>query len=338
MSLVNDVLRQLDRPVNQPEHGLPLQAILVNENDRKDQFLQKALLAFILLLSLILIVQLVYNKPLFDIFSSNKAFSTGQEDSLKVLELADVEIPVIDEFEVERQVIASAVMPSMNVAVEFTQPLELTPTPLEVISTDSKGINLDVVEVPSENTQARIRVVEIPGLKQYQLALKAYKKKQNLIAMNWIDSALIAQADEKYSILKARIYIQRNDGKGLHQFVLNQEGNNSLPWFQLVAPGLQIYGYHQLSNQFYEQLIKHQPKETKWQLAMALNYSKLGLDNKTSDIYQSLLKSSYLTKNQKRWIIAQLNKMENSKSNAQLENSNVNSSKTNLSKVAKHGS
>jgi hypothetical protein len=57
-------------------------------------------------------------------------------------------------------------------------------------------------------------------------------------------------------------------------------------------------------------LVKQQPNEVKWQLAMALNFSKLGLDKKTYAIYENLLKSSLLTYKQQRWIVTRLERMQ----------------------------
>ena len=42
---------------------------------------------------------------------------------------------------------------------------------------------------------------------------------------------------------------------------------------------------------------------------MALNYSKLGKDDRTITIYQNLLKSTLLTYRQKKWITSRLENM-----------------------------
>jgi hypothetical protein len=94
---------------------------------------------------------------------------------------------------------------------------------------------------------------------------------------------------------------------------LQQADNHSLSWYQLVAPGLQIFSYHELSNTYYTQLIKQQPKQVKWQLAMALNFSKLKQFDKTTEVYQSLLQSSLLSNKQRQWLAIQSRRLNENK-------------------------
>lgn len=335
MSLVNDVLRQLDDRQTTPVHSMPLQSLQVPQTVQSKVSLQKILIFVGLALGIILIVQLVSQKPLNHLFHNQDNINLPQVSSL----ISDESLLVEDEHfaaeltkpkitlskassstiqEVETVAVTSAEGNEISTIVEL-DPIELQGKPLaKERSSRIVGSNNDItklkqsvnrVEKPIEFS-TKIKKVEVPGLKQYQLALKAYKKKQSTIAMNWIDQAIEKGFDEKYSILKARIFIQKKSADDLFQYVLSQDKNSSLDWFKLVAPGLQMFGFYQLSNQYYTQLVNQQPKQAKWQLAMALNYSRLGLDNETYAIYKTLAASPVLSGQQKKWVLAKLNRME----------------------------
>jgi tetratricopeptide (TPR) repeat protein len=180
--------------------------------------------------------------------------------------------------------------------------------------TDFKKNNAGI-KINQENNYpaVNITVVKNVGFKYYQLSLRAYKNKQTSVALSWIDLALAAAKKDEYLRLKLRILMQKEDRAELHRFVLAQHDNTSLDWFQLVAPSLQMYSYYDLSNKYYSELIKQQPNDVKWQLAMALNYSKLEQIEKTYSIYKNLMNSSLLTYKQQKWIVKRLSRMEQGK-------------------------
>ena len=165
------------------------------------------------------------------------------------------------------------------------------------------------IEVFEESIVA-IKKVEVAGKYHYQRAIKEYKQQRYTSSLISINRAIGESEDEKYQVLKARILLKQQDNLGFVQFIQQQSDNTSLNWFQLVAPGLQLLSYYDLSNQYYVQLIKQQPESIKWSLAMALNYSKLNQIDKTLGIYQSLLQSSLLSKKQKKWILSQIRSMD----------------------------
>jgi hypothetical protein len=170
------------------------------------------------------------------------------------------------------------------------------------------------IAVKKNNYQkARITAVKNIGLQHYQLSLRAYKNKQTSVALSRIDLALAAEKKDEYLRLKVRILMQKGNGDELYRFVLAQNDNESLNWFQLVAPSLQLYAYYDLSNKYYSKLIKQQPNDVKWLLAMALNYSKLEQNEKTYSIYKNLLNSSLLTDKQQSWIAKRLGRIAQSK-------------------------
>lgn len=330
MSLVNDVLRQLDNRQQTPEQLMPLQSLRLDNNAKNTISIQNILVCIGLLLIAILLLQLFYQQPLSKlIFSesipeivpqilplglvvSAEVGSVGSTSNFDVLDgIVDKDVRVEDVL-LEKVLVAELqteeALPASIVGIKSSENIGVMPTKVVRVNTVANTTDQQPIE-----SEAKIRIVEVAGLKQYQLALKAYKKKQSAIAMTWINQAIEKNSDEKFLILKARIFMQQGDSNGLQGFVLNQSENGSLAWFQHVAPGLQMFGFYKLSNQYYSQLITRQPKQIKWRLAMALNYSRLGLESKSYAIYQALSGSSLLSRQQKQWIDSQLNRIKSDK-------------------------
>ncbi len=309
MSLVNDVLRQLDQRQASTEQVMPLQALQVEAVNNTRVSIQPILALIAVLLVAILLLQLFYPQPI-----SKLLFSASLPAEQKI-EAEELALTAVDKRVEDKP---TNILPATLEATENkTKKVLAAPEATGAETTVAETTVANTIPVPIEIqapavNQTNIKRIEILGLKDYQLALRAYKNKQSAKAMNWIDQAIAEKNEEKYLILKARIFIQKKDGNGLQQFVLSQS-LNSLDWFRHVAPGLQMFGFYRLSNQYYSQLAEHQPQQAMWQLAMALNYSKLGLNNKSNTLYQSLSDSSILSKQQKKWVDYQIKRMHTNK-------------------------
>lgn len=336
MSLVNDVLKDLNRRSQQESHAMPIQALQLDASNNPRFYsgfnTGKILLVIGLILSLIVIAQLIINKPISHLFSKpvlasnevNSDFIDMPSADASLVEKKSAELKLLDNTSDEK-IVEIAVYESVSVplqkdtenlipaAVKSLAPsLKKVKTVNSKESSDQNRVNKDVVSF-EEPEEPKILKVKIPGLVEYQLALKAYKEKRFELAMNWIDIALAEQVKPDYQLLKARIYIQSKDASGLYEYVLDHSHVANLEWFKLIAPGLQIFGYHQLSNKYYQTLIKKYPEQVKYQFALALNYSRLGEYNKTYRIYQDLSLSQQMTKKQKRWLTAQLSRLDSKK-------------------------
>lgn len=351
MSLVNDVLRQLDSDSSKQQKILPLHPLMADEPKRKKQFFHVFFSFVVAILLLILMFQTFYTESIFDIFNINNRPS----DRINNIEVATPEIikevVAFEDVIVQEKVIepveknsADLALKSMNenfqepildvggqadnsIEIESNKSPTSTKKQIESHRSISSVDNIDSVPINRKNSgakkslpsqtiveersfqPAKIKTVENPGFKEYQLALRSYKNKQNESALSWIDAAISEKKKDEYLRLKVRILSQQGSGEELRQFIL--DNNNTSPsWFQLVAPSLQMYSYYKLSNVYYAELIKQQPNEVKWRLAMALNYSKLGQDEKTYSIYKNMLDSSLLTYKQKKWVASRLERME----------------------------
>jgi hypothetical protein len=333
MSLVNDVLRQLNDHQTAPEHSMPLQTLQASRVKQNKRVLQKLIVFLGVSLGIILILQLLYKKPLNQLIYSQNFKKVSHVDSLSSGQLSikksEANKAIIKLSRIEENSPLSIKSAAVKERTAFLELDSVEPKPIEKKSMESADIKKkqliesngatfgrrenDKIARKSIKSSTKIKKIDIPGLKQYQLALQAYKKKQSNIAMRWIDQALEKSFNEKYSILKARIFIQKKSAEDLFQYVLSQEKNTSLDWFKLVAPGLQMFGFYQLSNQYYTQLIKQQPKQVKWQLAKALNYLRLGQSDKSYAIYKNLTVSPVLSNQQRKWVLAKINRMESDK-------------------------
>lgn len=307
MSLVNDVLRQLDSGSSKNQKPLPLHPMAAAEPVRKKQISHVVFYIVVALLLVVLLLQTFYKESIVDIFTVNKSAEIKQVEAV-----ISQEKERLEKNKLEQEVLKPEPLKSEPLKSE---PLKADTSVASNIQPKNKVQKKTQTQAPKkiqaqEFQPAKIKTVENLGFKEYQLALRSYKNKQNKSALAWIDAAIAAEKKDEYLRLKVRILTQQGSGEVLREFVLNNNDHNSLAWFQLVAPTLQMFSYYELSNAYYSELIRQQPNEVKWQLATALNYSKLGFDEKTYSIYKNLLDSNLLTNKQKQWIASRLDRME----------------------------
>ncbi len=353
MSLVNDVLRQLETNNSQPYKGMPLQPLMATETVERNKWIHFSFLALIVFLLIIISVQVFYkNSALlevsgYDVVAPAETKSNASELTKTIApELTRIVVPEIThtmapvlkassmKSELPETLPNAAPMVSPEQWVENTEPLVsdflqhetaahklLKQESVNKESVNKESVNKEPVQhevlnqistISVDNSlseEANITTVKNTGFKHYQLALRAYKQKYSEVALTWINLALSEEPKEEYLRLKVRILMQQGLGNEIYTLATEQANNTSLSWFELIAPSLQMYSFYELSNRYYAELIKQQPNETKWQLAMALNYSKLGKKDKTIAMYQNLLTSTLLTYRQKKWITSRLEKM-----------------------------
>ena len=340
MSLVNDVLRQLETNNSQPYKGMPLQPLMATETVERNKWIHFSFLALIVFLLIIISVQVFYkNSALLEV-SRYDVVAPLQTKKI-VPELTKIVVPEItqtmapvsksssmkNELPETLPIITPIVLPEQRVenteilVSDFLQHESAKQEPLKQESVNKESVNKEPVQHEALNQistisvdnslseEVNITTVKNAGFKHYQLALRAYKQKYSEVALTWINLALSEEPKEKYLRLKVRILMQQGLGNEIYTLAIEQANNTNLSWFELIAPSLQMYSFYELSNKYYAELIKQQPNETKWQLAMALNYSKLGKKDRTIAMYQNLLTSTLLTYRQKKWITSRLEKM-----------------------------
>jgi tetratricopeptide (TPR) repeat protein len=311
MSLVNEVLRQLDNRSSLPVNSMPLQALMVSNDKKSVNYFKIIFFLLITILASIITVQLFFDVPLTNLLFHQQ---TTEKTVIKIAPQSEaIALPTI---EIEAISVTPSVLAknleSKSIETKSSEASHaVIATIVEVVAEDTQSLDSEATQLSDEIVQ--IQRIEVPGLKQYQLALKSYKKNESAMALHWVNLAIELEAIEKYQLLKARIYLQQKDGESFYNLVLQQANNHSLSWHRLVAPGLQIFSYHDLSNKYYTQLIKQQPQLVKWQLAMALNYSKLEEFDKTKALYQSLLQSSLLSTKQRQWLVSQARRLNENK-------------------------
>ena len=340
MSLVNDVLRQLETNNSQPYKGMPLQPLMATETVERNKWIHFSFLALIVFLLIIISVQVFYeNSALlgvsgYDVVAPLQTKNiTPELTRIVVPEITQTMAPVSKPSSMKNElpetlpITAPIVSPEQRVentetlVSDFLQHESANHKPLKQEFVNKEPVNKEPVQHEALNQistisvdnslseEANITTVKNAGFKHYQLALRAYKQKYSEVALTWINLALSEEPKEKYLRLKVRILMQQGLGNEIYTLAIEQANNTNLSWFELIAPSLQMYAFYELSNKYYAELIKQQPNETKWQLAMALNYSKLGKKDRTIAMYQNLLTSTLLTYRQKKWITSRLEKM-----------------------------
>ena len=340
MSLVNDVLRQLETNNSQPYKGMPLQPLMATETVERNKWIHFSFLALIVFLLIIISVQVFYENSALLGVSGYDVVAPLQTKNITP-ELTRIVVPEIthtmaavskpsamkNELPETLPITAPIVSPEQRVentetlVSDFLQHESAKHKPLKQESVNKEPVNKEPVQHEALNQistisvdnslseEASITTVKNAGFKHYQLALRAYKQKYSEVALTWINLALSEEPKEEYLRLKVRILMQQGLGNEIYTLAIEQANNTHLSWFELIAPSLQMYAFYELSNKYYAELIKQQPNETKWQLAMALNYSKLGKKDRTIAMYQNLLTSTLLTYRQKKWITSRLEKM-----------------------------
>lgn len=311
MSLVNDVLRELNSP-EKPNKALPLHPLVADEPVRKKQIVGMLFPIVIGFLLLVLLLQTFYKESIFDIFMTAKSPELQQEVIAASNAADKAELRTTDKAEL-RTTDQTVSKESKNIEKESSEVKnneQAVAKPL--VNKAVKQMQTEVQEPvkASEFQPVKIKTIENPGFKEYQLALRSYKNKQNKSALAWIDLAIIERKKSEYLRLKIRILSQLGNSEELRKFVLANKDHTDIEWFELVAPSLQMHGFYELSNNYYAELVMQQPNEVKWRLAMALNYSKLGLNKQTYSIYKNLLESNLLTNKQKQWIASRLERMD----------------------------
>ena len=340
MSLVNDVLRQLETNNSQPYKGMPLQPLMATETVERNKWIHFSFLALIVFLLIIISVQVFYkNSALLEVSGYDVVAPlqtkniTPELTRIVVPEITHTMAPVSKPSAMKNElpetlpITAPIVSPEQRVentetlVSDFLQHESAKHKPLKQESVNKEPVNKEPVQHEALNQistisvdnslseEVNITTVKNAGFKHYQLALRAYKQKYSEVALTWINLALSKEPKEEYLRLKVRILMQQGLGNEIYTLAIEQANNTNLSWFELIAPSLQMYAFYELSNKYYAELIKQQPNETKWQLAMALNYSKLGKKDRTIAMYQNLLTSTLLTYRQKKWITSRLEKM-----------------------------
>lgn len=328
MSLVNDVLRQLETNSSQPYKGMPLQPLMATESVERNKWIHFSFLALIVFLLIIITLQVFYkNSAMFEVGGHDVV--APELTKIVAPELTRMDVPEItkiiapvskppsmkNELPESLPITAPIVLPKQR--IEKTE--DLASDLLQHKSLKHESVKHETVSKkptsPVDNSlaeEANITSVKNAGFKHYQLALRAYKQKHSEAALTWVNLALSEEPKEEYLRLKVRILMQQGLGNEIYKLAIEQANNTNLSWFELIAPSLQMYSFYELSNKYYAELITQQPNETKWQLAMALNYSKLGKNDRTIAIYQNLLQSTLLTYRQKKWITSRLENMNTS--------------------------
>ena len=308
MSLVNDVLRQInEKDHSQERMKSALPSSLQQDSHARDK-------TQIILLSLTALILIVYLFQSFVIGSFNKDEARVSAPNFindeRSNALPDRFVESVDAESVEE--IPNVNLPApvilkeaeqLKLEIPLDKPIRISPVPVKKVENTSRQLEQPVILKKKSN----------PKDIQYQAALKQFiagnVDKSERILKNILDGSV----KEEYLELQARIYMKKGKSEDFYQFVKQHPENSSISWYKLIAPGLQLFSYYHLSNQYYDALIKIEPNQIRWQLAMALNYSRLGEANKAIIIYNNLVRSDYVSDRQKKWLVKKIKRLTLSK-------------------------
>lgn len=181
-----------------------------------------------------------------------------------------------------------------------SQPLDVKAGESPAVADEIERENINSVTISSKSLAS--------GEKEYQKALQLFIDDNLKLSDQYIKLAIKKNNLEKYHALQARIYIKQKDSDKFYSLVKDHP-NNSLDWFKLIAPGLQLFSYYQLSNKYYYSLAEVEPDQIRWKLAIALNYSRLGDDVKAISTYKELYESDQVSNQQRQWLIQKIERL-----------------------------
>ena len=318
MSLINDVLRQLDSKPNSNAamHSIPPSALITENNEQSK--IRFVIAAAGILLLLVYISQLMLGRPLLGSEISSPAV-TVSSSTISPIKASPIKIhsKKITPAEIPQAIAAKTVTP--EVLTTNIAPLKVTS--LNIIS-DKVAIDNDAESseakdneaaainksslAPNTNQLSEPVVISIQEERwekiEYQTALRHFIGGNIAESDRIIKRVLKSSITNEYLGLQARIYIKQEDTSAFYELVKQHPDNNDIDWYKLVAPGLQLFSYYHLSNQYYYSLIKVEPGEIRWQLAIALNHIRLDKEDKALAIYNKLYQSKQTSNRQKQWL------------------------------------
>jgi hypothetical protein len=317
MSLVNDVLRQINEKDNSQDR---MKAVLPSSLQKDSHARDKTQIILLSITALILIVYLFqslvigsFNKDVALVSAPNfmkversnvlpNRFAESVDAESVDAESVDAEsVGAISKINLPDPVIKEAEQVKLEIPLD--KPIRISPVPVKKVENPVRQLEQPVISKKISNSQ------DI----QYQAALKQFIAGDVDKSERILKNILSGDIKEKYLELQARIYMKKGKSDDFYQLVKQYPENSSIGWYKLIAPGLQLFSYYYLSNQYYDALIKLEPNQIRWQLATALNYSRLGEINKAITIYSDLASSKYVSDRQKKWLAKKIKRLTLSK-------------------------
>ncbi len=314
MSLINDVLRQLD---SKPNGNAEIFSILPSALIEKDNEQDKIKVAITIVAAVILLIyfsQLILGQPLLSLLTntveqeSTLQTSISQVDSVGEatnVELANTKPANTNSIYIEPKKV-SRVQLQTEVKEEEEKVLLISSKKIVEGAKEIEGKQPIAKPVPAAIAISDLVIIneKIKSWEenQYQAALRFFIDGNIIESNRIIKQVLESRVKDEYLGLQARIYIKQNDANSFYELVKQNPNSNSIDWYKLVAPGLQLFSYYQLSNQYYYSLANIEPQQISWQLAIALNYLRLDKEDKALTIYHNLYQSEQTSNRQKQWL------------------------------------
>lgn len=341
MSLVNDVLRQIDKkPKIRPEL-LSSAPVVTSETDQYQKLPTLIFTGFCAILVILIAVQIFSGTSILNLLNSEPKIITHlSHENLEELNVKRINEK--EQMQVVENVVHSAPLPALpsNPVVESgrrdemkvvghssetseedqVKPKENGYATVEVEREISKS-KPDFLDIKNDSRPKRIaeknkesvsviKVKQDPADQYYRKSLMSLNSGNYLESKLLISDAISIRPDTDYVILKARIFIEENNASGFYDHVTSYSDLRDIEWLKLVAPGLQIFSFSKLSNQYYGYLISREPNVIRWKLALALNYLRLLETDKAIKVYQSLTVSEGISRQQLNWLKKRIHQLQ----------------------------
>lgn len=317
MSLINDVLRQVDNRSKAQGDGLSF-GYVGHEGERVRSGNKKIhywLLAVIVGVAAFLITNnlslFISSKPEVSSFKTSmvndgssfedNAFVMDEDEEIddfdEALLLLDIE-EGIEESNVEY--IEPAKVETLNI---FKKNEEKSIEPVKEIksiaSVDPKKAIKKVADEPRQ--QKTVKKTRNTGIDEYNKALAHFNRSEYSQAIHWSNQAILESKKEAYFQLLLRSYLaSRNKPKFIS--VASDNDYASYSWLSIKASGMHLFDEHQEAIEAFKALIAKGNNTEKWKIALALSYESVGEIDNARTVYKNLLDIHLLSDGQKKQI------------------------------------
>lgn len=343
MSLVNDVLRQIDNKSDIKSDGLSVAAVSRNEKSGTNIKTNILLLvtAFLLSMTVALIVDAIRHKnEIANVRAkqlTQKPLEKTQDD---LLLKSEVEKDYLDEYEYSLRDIIDDAEPVANIkklgASDQKEPARqddiiaethISKQPIAAYKTKSSVKSEEktpnkrqakdttfvktVAAQKKETSHPRVNdfVITRDASALYNKSLSYFKNKQYAQSIDSIRKAIKFQGREKYYLLLLRNYLKTQDKQRFLSEISIQKFS-SLAWLSSVASGLYMFSEYSSAEIYFSKVVSLSSKNMRWKIAQAINYESGKKLLEAKKIYQLILVDNTISLQQRRQIETKYQQIE----------------------------
>lgn len=160
--------------------------------------------------------------------------------------------------------------------------------------------------------QKTVKKTRKTGIDEYNKALAHYNRSEFSQAIHWANQAIAESKKEPYVQLLLRSHLA-NRNKSSFVSTANGHDYTSYAWLSIKASGMHLFDEHHQAIEAFKALIGKGQNTEKWKIALALSYESVGEIHNAKSVYQNLLDKHLLSGGQKRQVKNKLSQLSDNK-------------------------